>query len=206
MTLKLYYSYRTISRVTKYRETIQTFPAVTICNLNPFESGKSSTKTYLNQSLELNNMAPINMSTINKDDKSIDAVRKAMDVLKATALANCTANATIANQVGYSMRLMLISCFFNGIRCSEEDFYSFYTFEYGYCHIFNHLDHHDHGSNRNLKSVSQSGPRSGLQLELFAGDSCIYKNIFEFFTDLIVKHCYFIIKINRLINLILTQI
>lgn len=174
MTLKLYYSYRTISRVTKYRETIQTFPAVTICNLNPFESGRSSTKTYINQSLELNNMSlSINVSQ-SKDEKSIDAVRKSMDVLKATALANCTTNSTIANQVGYSMRLMLISCFFNGIRCSDEDFYSFYTFEYGYCHVFNHFN----GSDSSLKSVSQSGPRSGLQLELFAGDSCIYKSIF----------------------------
>lgn len=88
-----------------------------------------------------------------------------MDVLKATAMSYITTNASYVTSLGYTLDDMLISCYFNGISCDSSDFYQIYTFEYGNCYIFNH----NYGNGTSLSKVSKSGPRSGLQLELFAG-------------------------------------
>lgn len=147
------------------RETLQTFPAITICNLNPFQSGTTTTISYLKKIL-LSNSLKADISPT-EDQYSIFLIRQAMEVLKATSMSNMSYNSSFVQSLGFDMNLMLISCYFNGFFCDESDFYSHYTYDYGFCYIFNH----DGGNSSKLRTVTKSGPRSGLELELFVGYS-----------------------------------
>lgn len=158
-----FFAYGTVTSVTKYLETIQTFPAVTICNINPFDTGNLNTFSYIQRVLSANGMNTT--VTPSSDQYSIYLVREIMDLVKSSALSNVKGNGSFIQKLGFDLDTMLISCYFNGYTCSSSDFYWYYTYEFGNCYIFNH----DYGNGSSLKSVSQSGPNSGLQIELFAG-------------------------------------
>lgn len=144
-------------------QTIQTFPAVTICNINPFDMGNSNTTAFYQQVLSSNGLSQ-NIDP-GPNDFAIELVREYMSVLKSSAVSDMRNNSTYIRSLGYDLDTLLISCYFNGFACNSSDFYWYFTYDYGNCYIFNH----DYGSGENLKVVSQSGPSSGLQLELFMG-------------------------------------
>ena len=158
-----YFAYGTTTSVSKYVERVQTFPAVTICNISPLDLSNPNTSTYVQAILTkygLNSTISLNSS-----DYAIYMVRKYMDLIKSTAYSDSRGKLEYIKSLGYDLDSMLISCYFNGYACNSSDFYSHYTFEFGNCYIFNH----DYGDSSDLKAVSQSGPSSGLQLELYAG-------------------------------------
>lgn len=142
---------------------MQTFPAVTICNLNPFDTSNSQTSSFISTILKKNGMT----STISPQtgEYAIYMVRETMDVIKSSALANVKGNSSFVRSLGYDLNTLLLSCFFNGFTCNSSDFFWYYSYEYGNCYIFNH----NYGDGTALKVVSESGPNSGLQLELFTG-------------------------------------
>lgn len=95
-------------------------------------------------------------------------------VLKAN-VANSFASLKDSNEknltfksLGFSIETMLISCFFNGEKCSAENFTWFISFEYGNCYAFNYHVDNNNNSTKPLKT-SQAGIGSGLTLELFVG-------------------------------------
>lgn len=148
--MNLYYAYRTTTSITIYRDTIQTYPAITICNLNPFQSGNIQTMNYLKQALNSSNITWNIQPT--PGQYSIYLVRQAMDVLKATAISNLTKNASFVQDLGYNIDTMIISCYFGGVFCDQYDFYSYFTYDYGYCHVFNF----EQTNNSELKLISQA--------------------------------------------------
>ena len=83
-------------------------------------------------------------------------------LLKAIVMteANFTAYNLTLQDVGFTLDTMLISCFYNGLKCSKSDFTYNYTYEYGNCYTFN-----KNGS----RTTKISGAGTGLQLELFVG-------------------------------------
>lgn len=164
-TLAQYFEYGTVASVSKYLSTVQTFPAVTICNVNALDFSNPNTSAYAQAVLLTEHLSPTIVPSTG--EYSIYLVRKYMSIIKSNALTNINGNSSYIRTLGYSIDSMLISCYFNGNPCSSSDFYWYYSYEYGNCYIFNH----DSGDNSTLKTVSQSGPTSGLQLELYAGDS-----------------------------------
>lgn len=144
---------------------VDNFPAVTICNINPFDSSKNSTKEFCDYALK---MGSRNSTITATDDKpAIYEFRQNMNLIKATALSMLKSNSSLIKNIGFSMESMLISCFFNGEKCSALDFTSTFTFEYGLCHTFNR-------DPNKIKKTSKAGPNNGLSLELFIGYPGLY--------------------------------
>ena len=152
-----------MTSVTKYLETIQTFPAVTICNINPFDTSNSNMTSFIDKIMTLNGL---NETIVpGTGQYSIAIVREYMNLIKSSAIANLQGNSSFIRSLGYELSTLLISCYFNGYACNSSDFFWYFSYDYGNCFIFNH----DYGNGTSLKTVSQSGPSSGLQLELFSG-------------------------------------
>lgn len=63
---------------------------------------------------------------------------------------------------------MLVSCYFDGMKYSESDFRWFYRYDYGNCYTFNSIHDYNCKSNPAI-TTSNSGPSTGLVLELFSG-------------------------------------
>lgn len=160
-----YFAYGTVASVSKYLSTVQTFPAVTICNLNALDFNNPNTSAYANWVLTTSKLSPTIVPS--SSDYSIYLVRKYMSIIKSNAFSSVNGNSSYIRGLGYSIESILISCFFNGFECTANDFYWYYSYEYGNCFIFNY----DKGDGSSLKTVSQSGPNSGLQVELYAGES-----------------------------------
>ncbi len=151
------------------RETKSDFPAVTVCNLNPFDivTNKYAAK-YIINTFQSNKISPLIVPTDNQT--AINLVKIASTILKAYVLADNNLNASNLSResLGFTMSTMLISCYFNGIQCSASDFYLYETFDYGNCYTFNGLKNSD-GSSAPLKETTKTGPNTGLVLELFLG-------------------------------------
>lgn len=162
-TVDAYLQYGTVTTISSYQDSLQTFPAITICNINPFDSGNPTTYAYMTAQLNASHLST--SITPGSGQYSIYLVRQAMDVIKSSAIANFSSNPSYVYDLGFSINYLLISCYFNGFTCNASDFYQYYSYEYGNCYIFNH----DYGNGTSLKKVSKTGPRSGLQLELYTG-------------------------------------
>lgn len=144
-------------------ETESEFPAVTICNVNAFDPGTYKySSEYIKYYLKKNKVTP-NMDITESEDP-IERVTFYSTLLKAIILSekNFSAFNLTQEQIGFTINTMLISCYFNGLKCSESDFKWTYTFEYGNCYTFNN-------KNNPARKTKISGPNSGLVLELYVG-------------------------------------
>ncbi len=152
----LYLEFSTFINYNTMIESPAEFPAITICNLNPFDMGTyAETGTYINKKLVANQISPtVNISA---NDIGISVVHAAADILKASVIAD-NLNDTYKKNLGFNLETMLISCFYNGQTCFASNFSWFWSFDYGNCYTFN----------TNIKT-SKSGPTTGLKLELFLG-------------------------------------
>jgi hypothetical protein len=63
---------------------------------------------------------------------------------------------------------MLIKCHFTEIRCSANDFYWYYDFNYGNCYTFN-SGYNASGHRVPIRTVQKPGRFAGLYLQLFIG-------------------------------------
>lgn len=128
------------------------FPAVSFCNLNPFKTGDNEIKN------DLESMINDNMILIS-EAKSSD-----MKIKVSQAILKLNISKLKPNPYGFKLADLLIGCYFNSYPCAEDDFEEFYDFDYGNCFKFN-------GNQLNVKNSYMNGPKSGLRLELFIGNS-----------------------------------
>lgn len=161
----LYFDYTISVTVQDIPLDLDYFPAVTVCNKNPFDSSKSKTLKYLKSILnKYNILTNLTISGSNEEDfKTIFLFRRSLNLLKSNVIAENYKNSSELYGLRYTLDDMLISCFFNGVECNSSDFYYFYTFDYGNCFTFNSA------LNGNTHTTSKTGPRTGLSLELFTG-------------------------------------
>ncbi|CAF0735692.1 unnamed protein product [Brachionus calyciflorus] len=161
-----FFSYPSSVNIDFMQLQLEDFPAVTFCNLNPFDSSSVSVKKYLEQSLEKNGL-----SSVIKGDESKSAiyqVNTAMKVLRANSMFDSKFNKSlIPKELNFNLESMMISCSFNGQTCTKDDFDNYRTFEYGNCFTFN-VKNQKNG-NSTVRQTSQTGAGSGLTLELFTG-------------------------------------
>lgn len=83
-----------------------------------------------------------------------------------------TLTATTRKELGFELKDMLASCFFNYKICSVSDFTYFYDESNGNCYTFN-KGVYDNGTTYDKKSVSIARPLYGLILELYLGDPTV---------------------------------
>jgi hypothetical protein len=100
------------------QELPATFPAVTICNLNPYNENRSY--NYITGLME-----EFKNSESKKPTNSFEAF---LDRVKRVIASNDELNTSI----GYNLQNeMLISCEYNSRKCSEKNFTKFWSHEFG---------------------------------------------------------------------------
>ncbi|RNA20730.1 FMRFamide-activated amiloride-sensitive sodium channel isoform X1, partial [Brachionus plicatilis] len=166
-----YFKYEVVVSYKIVSDSPSPFPAITICNLNPFDYGTDEyTGTYLQNALINNSINPyIKLST---NDTAILKVDEIRSIIKAHATADKNLTSDDLKKKGFTIDTMLISCFYNNEECSLEKFHSFRDNDFGNCYTFNDLFD---GNNQRIDSLktSKSGPENGLKMEIFVGVSGI---------------------------------
>ena len=161
-----YFAYAVTVVITRVQELPATFPAVTICNVNPFyedtaypyiRNKTSEVECFLatdgNQFQQCLNASITNYAF----DSFVEKMKR--------IIAN-DKNLTAEDHLTYGFDLkkdMLVSCSFNGIPCTANDFTKYWSNSYGNCYTFNYGN-----ETKNLLKTSAIGDQYGLKLELAA--------------------------------------
>ena len=159
LTFIQYFSYSSYLSVQTVQEIPTQFPKVTFCNIKTLNYTYSPSY-YLVASQVLTGAvfsSPLNRLLVFNG------------VLRTFFNLDPSLTNTTRKDFGYKIEDMLISCFFNYLPCTANDFKYFYSALYGNCYTFNG-GFYNNGSTYNIKTVSLSGQLYGLQLELYAGD------------------------------------
>ena len=141
-------------------ESVSEFPAVTICNLNPFDLTKSSdTTSYLIKILLENNISP--RVVLNTSDEAFYSINRISTLLKSYVTSDQSISSSFKEAIGFTMSDMLVSCYFNGIACNSSHFKYFRTYDYGNCYTFNY-------DPDNVYKMSQTGKKNIYKCSLFS--------------------------------------
>jgi hypothetical protein len=127
----------------------------------------------MNDILAAKNITPENYATYRQ---YIDQANQAFKSTFEFEYINNTAGFNIFT-IGFLLSEMLISCKFQGVTCTESDFYLFHDYNYGNCYRFNggsslsnqSFSYHKFSS-YDLKKTTKTGWENGLQLELYTGN------------------------------------
>lgn len=159
----------TTTNVQNIRQNEHEFPAVTICNLNPFNTANNETKTFIEDILRENgySLSVDNDSTAHETMSDIIALFKA-GIAYQYSKKNISFE-TIKN-MSFSLDQLLVSCSFKGSTCDAKNFTHFFSYEYGNCYIFN-ARASDENEQKDALRI-HTGQMYSLKLELFSGYPC----------------------------------
>jgi hypothetical protein len=164
--LKTYFQYKFVVSTKLYNQLPTDFPAISICNLNPYYKNRSI--SFINKVLQKRKVTVLlTLNTLSSNDTPNKLSNLALNIIKGEATVQLTAAERAS--LGFYLDNMLITCSFAGVNCDTTDFFFFQTFDYGNCYTFN-SGKFANGSSAPIKSISNAGPSTGLQLELFSGD------------------------------------
>ena len=90
-----------------------------------------------------------------------------LNAFKASIYANSSLGSSLMKEIGFDLKDMLISCYYNDTECDLTDFKLITTYYQGNCYIFNYKLN----ASTTLKTASKTGRFTGLKLELFGGFS-----------------------------------
>lgn len=163
-----YLEYKVNSKISFKREVPLLFPAVTVCNKNPFISNfskkfieesfdKIGIKDYINTQIFRNIF-----SEENKLQSNIMVLRLFLQVL--------TLGLDLENRknLSYPFNKFILSCYFSSKECYEDDFEWYFSLTYGNCFRFN-TGRNSAGKTIPLKYSNMPGKFYGLALQLNTG-------------------------------------
>ena len=161
-TLAAYFKYEVSVSIKLDQETpATTFPAVTFCNLNPFNTYHTDINSLMHSIMKKYNID----TRINVDlSHPMLQLEKLLYKLRIIGKTRYFENEVLGlnnTNLGFNIEDMLLNCEFDGIECDYSDFQKFYSYEYGNCFTFNI----NNGSG--VKKVIRK--KTGLILELFSG-------------------------------------
>lgn len=165
-TILEYVSYETVSKTETIIQIPSLFPTVSICNLNPFQTQESD--TFVNNILAQNGLLtlatnPSFISTVFLHEMLI------FKYFIATNGANPNISDASRKNLTIQLQDMLLSCTFNLITCTFDDFVWYWDELYGNCYSFN-SGKNSNGSLIDDKKSTKSGAINGLALELYVGN------------------------------------
>lgn len=129
-----FFEYETVTKSEQIYLVSTDFPAVTICNVNPFMTNVSVDffKSIIKQTSVV--------TGINYDsffDKMSAADLALFWYLSGTNALNPNLTDTFRKSLGYQIDDILYSCMYNLKKCTADDFVWFYDIMYGNCFTFN---------------------------------------------------------------------
>ena len=160
MSIIAYLEYETVTKAQYISELTAEFPAVSVCNLNPFLTNKSW--EFVEDVLSQNGVASPTAFIKNKFNNLLLTYRFLVGM---NALS---ANLTDEHRksFGYDLNETLLSCSYNIGPCSVDDFEWYYDIMYGNCYKFNSGKYRN-GSTAPIRKSSKAGSINGLSIELF---------------------------------------
>lgn len=120
----------TQSTTTVFDSTVE-FPAVTFCNLMPFDFMTGANMEILQETIK----------DVYPDIHAVDLdIVEMLDYLR-TSVQNRRVNGNVSDRLveslGFSYDSMVISCYFNSKKCTRSDFVWSWSYQYGNCYTFN---------------------------------------------------------------------
>lgn len=150
-----YFQYPTQINVDIVSEWPQYFPAVSICNASPFRLDRFL-GAFFNFTRALNVSTPTNATTI-------PAYMVPYMASFITDVMN--RNATLTEYL-YPLSSILMSCTYNSMICSTENFISFMSATYGLCYTFNAKMKNISSSDK-LRYANENGGNGALSLQFY---------------------------------------
>ena len=129
-SIKDYLQYPVVTTVEVYNEVFSPFPAISICNLNTFQTPEGV--AFVKQLLEANNLSSYLNATTLKDSNLYSEIREILYFLNANAYINPN-----RRNFSYPLDQIMTSCRYNFITCTPDEFEWFYHPLYGNCYTFN---------------------------------------------------------------------
>lgn len=126
----VFFDYETIQTTTTVVDDVVQFPAVTFCNLMPFDLKKDSNLAIMLEFVQDNYPDIDNQLSITE---MLDYFRAAV----AYRLIAGTITDSFVESLGFDYSSVVISCHYNGKICSKKDFTWSYSYRYGNCFTFN---------------------------------------------------------------------
>lgn len=129
-----YFQFDTVSKIEKHHLITTEFPAVTICNTNPYtteESFKFISDLFIDNHMV--NPGDQSASTIKLNSPDFFFYR----YFVGTNALNPNRTDAFRRSLGQNISDMLLSCTYNFFPCSIEDFSWYFDIYYGNCFTFN---------------------------------------------------------------------
>ncbi|RNA32454.1 acid-sensing ion channel 1-like [Brachionus plicatilis] len=161
-----YLNFDVITKIRVIEKDSLPFPAVTICNTNPFVTDEAF--KYVSSFLQNNSI--INFTTTNKLDEiffpeNFSKLYLNYNVFRYMASVLSKSNTKEFKQK-FSMNFdsFFISCLFSFQPCDQKNWTWYFDSEFGNCYRFN-----EYQISNEVKKSFQAGKFNGLMLELFVG-------------------------------------
>lgn len=160
MNVSEYLDYQVTTKIRFLNENTSDFPAVAICNSNPFVTEYAIDYLIgLIQQKSTYSPKSQNLSKIEFINHHFKVNQGLKDHVRAFALAG-SMNKTERQKLGFPLKKVIISCRFNTIDCIDTGFTWKYSWQYGNCYVFN---------SDNQFKLQSKGELVGLTIELFKG-------------------------------------
>ena len=151
-----YYQYRVVSTIQIIHEIPSIFPAITICDANPF------TTQYAQKLIDFHAIQIFNKTLANMTYVEYNQIKEKLDMRVRAHVNDPAFGDENRRRLGFNLSHILYECVFSGISCDfNQDFRWLFNYNYGNCFQYN--------SNQNkndLKRQIINGENYGLSLKL----------------------------------------